>query len=460
MVASLAGPVPGGHDPDGQAALIDVLTALERVKGAAAAAQARAAMSFADGVAGQRGAQGVPREQRLAGVGAQVALARHESPARGSRHLGLARALVQEMPGTLAALSAGHITEWTATLLVRATACLSVEHRRVVDDTLSPRLAELSDRQAEAAARAAAYALDPQTFVAQGRKAESDRRVTLRPAPDTMSLLSGLLPVADGVACHAALDAAAKTLRAHGDQRTLDQLRADILVQRLTGVACADDGYDVEIQVVMTDSALFDQAADPARMPGFGPIPADTARDLAFTGTTRQREQKQTKPDAPRGQGRDQGRAAGPRAAWIRRLFLSPVDGSVTDRDTHRRRFDPAVRDLLIARDQHCATPWCDAPIRHADHILRHAAGGPTTPDNGQGLCERCNYDKDTPDFTASADREPDGRRVVRLTTPTGHVYDHHPPPAVEGIADLHLRGSPTGVGTERAEHTSAPDTG
>lgn len=40
MVASLAGPVPGGHDPDGQAALIDVLTALERVKGAAAAAQA------------------------------------------------------------------------------------------------------------------------------------------------------------------------------------------------------------------------------------------------------------------------------------------------------------------------------------------------------------------------------------------------------------------------------------
>ncbi|MGI8947545.1 MAG: HNH endonuclease [Ornithinimicrobium sp.] len=102
----------------------------------------------------------------------------------------------------------------------------------------------------------------------------------------------------------------------------------------------------------------------------------------------------------------------------------------MADRDTHRRRFDPAVRELLFARDQHCATPWCDAPSRHADHIVAHTDGGPTTPDNGQGLCERCNYDKDTPGFSAAPGREPDGRRVTRLTTPTGHTYEHHPPPS------------------------------
>lgn len=211
-------------------------------------------------------------------------------------------------------------------------------------------------------------------------------------------------------------------------------------------------------------------------MPGFGPIPAETARDLAFTGTTRHREpgprdeddppqmvdqhehdgpreedgprqprvarKEDGDPEAqsPREQARGQRRPTGPRAAWIRRLFLSPIDGSVADRDTRRRRFDPAVRELLIARDQHCATPWRDAPIRHADHIERHTGGGPTAPDNGQGLCERCNYDKDTPGFTATADRDPDGRRITRLTTPTGHTYDHHPPPALDGITDLHHR--------------------
>ncbi|KAA0019444.1 HNH endonuclease [Antrihabitans cavernicola] len=30
-------------------------------------------------------------------------------------------------------------------------------------------------------------------------------------------------------------------------------------------------------------------------------------------------------------------------------------------------------------------------PIRHRDHIVEHQAGGPTTADNGAGLCEACN---------------------------------------------------------------------
>ncbi|GAP54887.1 hypothetical protein AHiyo6_14520, partial [Arthrobacter sp. Hiyo6] len=57
-------------------------------------------------------------------VAAQIALARRESPARGSRLLGLAKALMTEMPHTLAALQSGELNEWRATLLVRETACL------------------------------------------------------------------------------------------------------------------------------------------------------------------------------------------------------------------------------------------------------------------------------------------------------------------------------------------------
>ncbi len=60
---------------------IELITALERLKSAAA---------------GDRGR----------GVASQVALARRDSPVRGGRHVGLAKALVHEMPRTLRALAA------------------------------------------------------------------------------------------------------------------------------------------------------------------------------------------------------------------------------------------------------------------------------------------------------------------------------------------------------------------
>ncbi|MHA7197838.1 hypothetical protein ACX80Y_05480, partial [Arthrobacter alkaliphilus] len=98
----------GSADPLGGAEsgaeLIDQLRALEDLKSAAAAAQARIAVAF-DTVQRRADADlGVPAEERGRGVAAQVALARRESPSRGSRLLGLAKALVTEMPRTLAAL--------------------------------------------------------------------------------------------------------------------------------------------------------------------------------------------------------------------------------------------------------------------------------------------------------------------------------------------------------------------
>jgi hypothetical protein len=47
-------------------------------------------------------------------VGSVVALARRESPSLGDRFVGLARALVHEMPHTMAALTAGVCSERVA----------------------------------------------------------------------------------------------------------------------------------------------------------------------------------------------------------------------------------------------------------------------------------------------------------------------------------------------------------
>lgn len=401
------------------AGLIDQLRSLEELKAACAAAQARVAVAFKRLRLAEHEAAGLPAERRGKDVAAQVALARRESPRNGSRLVGLADALVHEMPHTMAALAAGQLNEWRATLMVKETACLSREHRRQVDAELADRLGELSDRAVSAEARRVAYRLDPYSFVERARKAEADRCVSLRPAPDCMTRLSALLPVAQGVAAFAALTRAADTARSAGDERGRGQLMADTLVERVTGQAAADE-VEVEIQLVMSDETLFGdirsradargetaadgdsrrQAADEGEVTneaavvvGHGPIPAPLARRML-----------RDLPDEAR--------------TWIRRLYSEPDTGRLIAMESAARLFPAGLRRFLIARDQYCRTPWCGAPIRHADHVAPHHVGGETSAANGQGLCEACNQVKAMPGW--QAEPGPGGAgAMVTTTTPT-----------------------------------------
>ncbi len=375
-----------------EAEQIEYVSSLEKLKGALAAAQARVTDNLARARAHSEAQRGVPAAKRCQGLSAEIALARRTSPFRGARDLGLARALVREMPHTHDLLTRGEISEWRATLVVRETAVLSVEHRQQVDAELADKLATLGDRAAAAEARKIGCRLDPGSAIRRTRGARSDRHVTLRPAPDTMTYLTGFLPVEQGVACLAALRQAADTARAAGDERSRGQVMADTLVELLTGRA-STAGVDVEVQVVMTDSSLLAGDHSPAQLVGYGPIHAALARDLVR--------------EAPR--------------AWLRRLYRSPGAGTLVAMDSRRRAFDGELREFLVVRDQVCRTPWCDAPIRHADHAVRSTDGGETSAENGQGLCEACNYAKEAPGWQAMP--LPSDRHQVLVTTPTGHSY-------------------------------------
>ena len=162
------------------------------------------------------------------GVVAQIALARRVSPSRAAGLVSTARTLVHEMPATLAALEVGDLSEWRAELVVRECQVLDAEHRAHVDAELDElrcagQLDGLGDREVVRRVRAIAYRVDPASVVERGRIAESRRRVTIRPAPDTMCYLTALLPVAQGVAVHAALVRAAASARATGDERSQGQ---------------------------------------------------------------------------------------------------------------------------------------------------------------------------------------------------------------------------------------------
>ncbi len=380
---------------------IDQLRALEQLKSAAAAAQARITVDLDASVRAAHAAAGVPAERQGRGVAAQVALARQESPYKGGRHLGLAKVLVGEMPHTLAALEWGAISEWRATVLARETACLSREHRQLIDTQLCADPTVLhgwGDRRLAAEIQKIAYQLDKVAVTKRRAKAESQRRVTCRPAPDAMASLTILGPVAQIVACYAALRKAADTGVATGDGRTHGQLMADTGVERLTGQATAT-GVPVQINLIMSDRTLLGDGADsdqPAHLAGHGPIPADLARRLAVS-------------------------AAEAEKAWLRRLYTTPDTGRLIGMDSHRRIFPAGLAKFIEVRDQFCRTPWCDAPIRHIDHAKPHHEHGPTSEDNGNGLCEQCNYARQAPDWQVRP--EPGPRHTLRVTTPTRHSY-------------------------------------
>ncbi|MCB0911795.1 MAG: DUF222 domain-containing protein [Propionibacteriaceae bacterium] len=396
-----------GECSDGER--VDRLRALEDVKNAICAAQAREAAALKRSVIEAEAARGVPAARRGRGVAAQVALARRESPHRGGRLLGLAEALVHELPETMAALTRGVIGEWRATVVCRETACLSREDRMVVDRRLAAELPILSDREVEASARRYGYELDPHSVVERAVRAEADRRVTLRPAPEAMTILSATLPVAQGVAVYAALKRAADTARAGGDERGRGQVMADTLVTRCTGQAQADQ-VPVEVQLVMTDQALLWGGSAPVEVPGYGPIPAGQARRM-LAGL---------KEDTP---------------AWLRRLYVHPRTGQLVAMESKQRCFPDGLRAFLTARDQYCRTPWCGAPVRHADHVIPAAQGGETSAANGQGLCEACNQTKEAPGWQAVP--EPDG--TVVTTTPTGHSYRSTSPPVPGHRPPVHI---------------------
>ncbi|MDX6327205.1 MAG: hypothetical protein QOK15_3559 [Nocardioidaceae bacterium] len=394
---------------------VDQIRLLEELKSAAAAAQARVTTAF---VASQEETQleaGLSPSDVGKGIAAQVALAKRESPARGRRYIGWAGVLTGELPGTFGRLQDGEITEWRASIVARETAWLSEIHRRAIDAEVAGDLEGWGDRRVEAEVKKRAYRLDPHGYLARLAGAANDRTVTLRPAPDTMSYLTGYLPVAQGVAVLAALRRCADSVKSHGDDRSRGQIMADTLVERVTGQATAE-AVPVEVNLVMTDQSVFNigSASDePAHLDGYGPIPAELARRLLLA-------------------------AEASADAWVRRMFRSPETGELATMDSRRRLFGGSLRQLLVARDQVCRTPWCDAPIRHADHVTAVAHGGETESDNGQGLCEACNYAKQAPGWRARQTRRRAGP-VTETVTPTGHRYLSRAPEPPRGREQVRL---------------------
>ena len=208
----------------------------------------------------------------------------------------------------------------------------------------------MGDAELAAAAKAIAYRLDPHAVVDRAAKAHTERTVTIRPAPDTMTYVTALLPVAQGVSVYAALKREADVCC---DGRSRGQVMADTLVERVTGRPAAQP-VPVAVNVVISDQALLGVEHGAAVIAGYGSVPSAVAQTLVTDAVADRRSR-----------------------ATLRRLYASPVSGALVAMESRSRLFPKGLADFIELRDQRCRTPYCDAPSATATTPPRIGAADP-----------------------------------------------------------------------------------
>ncbi|WP_217615122.1 HNH endonuclease signature motif containing protein [Cellulomonas sp. GbtcB1] len=320
-----------------------------------------------------------------------------------------------------------------------------------VQDYVLPRAPHSTVAQVRVDLERALLRVDPEHAQDRRDAARAARRVTHpRALPDQMAEMHLVLPAEHAIGLDTALQGAARSARAAGDPRTLDQLRIDTLVDCvLTGTPA---------------TALAAAGASPATTPGYLPSPRDTD-ELASTGTVSGADvRSSTSPDAGRAATRDPrthvlvtvplstligqddtpadlaghgpidattARALAQGGVW-RRLVTDDLSGTVLDVGRTTYRPPAALADHVRHRDRTCTFPGCPVPAHHCD--LDHTQDWAPAPDdphppgrtshtNLGPTCPRHHRAKHHARF-ALHQPEPG---VHEWTDPTGHTYRTRP---------------------------------
>jgi hypothetical protein len=387
---------------------IDLVTALQEQKNWLEAVQARvlAEIDAAD-------------TSRLGLAQEAVSLALKVPLPTAQRMLKASRTLVRELPNTLALLAGGEISQRHAQLITETAWRLEPELVDEFEARVTDRAADQTLSQLRQSASRAELALDPATAQQRHARALADRRVGFQPAGDGMAELPVLVGAAEGQLIFTRLTAAATLLPAE-DARTMDQKRADLLVDAVLSGLPHDalpelQGRRPSIQVVVGADTLLQLDDQPAHLLGYGPITAETARRLA----------------------------ADESGTW-RRLLTDPDTGQLLDISADRYRPSQRLRDYVSARDGVCAFPTCNQPGYRCEyeHIKPYAQGGRTCRCNAALACRRHNLCKSDTGWRYR--RNSDGS--LTWTDDTGHQHTSHPPQRWSSRRD---------TGPQRSQRTS-----
>jgi hypothetical protein len=174
----------------------------------------------------------------------EVAFALRWTETAAGARLEQARQLVEDLPRVFAALRAGDVDMPKVLVIGELAGWLDDREvaRRLVEQVID-RAADLTTGQLRAKLRQLVLAVDPQAARRRCARALRTRRVESFPNPDgTGEVWGRSLPPQDAAAAWERLTAIARAARSAGDERTMDQLRADALLDLLVGEGVATGG--------------------------------------------------------------------------------------------------------------------------------------------------------------------------------------------------------------------------
>jgi hypothetical protein len=187
-----------------------------------------------------------PRRADEGVVGEELAMRLAWSRRAAQRLASDGRAFDLELVATGEALARGAIDQPRARVMSDWLAGLPIPVALDVQETVLPRAHRRTVSQLRADVERALIRVDPAEAAARRKQARTGRRVDRpRPLPHEMAGLYAVLPAESAMRMHATLDAAARTARAAGDGRSLDQLRADGLTDLVLHTACEGDALIV-----------------------------------------------------------------------------------------------------------------------------------------------------------------------------------------------------------------------
>ncbi len=244
---------------------------------------------------------------------------------------------------------------------------------------------------------------DPAGRRVPGERSE-DRYVDIAPTDPGLAGIWAQLHATDGAALDHKLDALADTVCA-ADPRTKKQRRADAVGALVAGLAalhcqCGSSecpaaqrrpACGVVIHVLAEQASVSGDSPTPGYLPGFGPLPSHTLREIAATAKIKPLLMPSTKPEPG-------------------------------------YRPSAALAEFVRCRDLTCRFPGCDQPaeVCDIDHTVPFPAG-PTHPSNLKLLCR---YHHLLKTFYTGADGWADRQLAdgtVQWRSPTGHTYTTKP---------------------------------
>ncbi len=323
----------------------------------------------------------------------EIGAALHLTRTGAITEVGLALDLRDRLPKVGALLAAGEIDARRAAKMADATSHLPQDTAREVVDRVADQVPEWTTGQIGARLRKLCIDVDPESAAERYAQRVAGRRVLAGLNPDgAMDIWAHDLPADRAAEAMNRVDHLARLLNTGAEVRSMDELRADVLLDLLCGdtdLIAKTGSVDITVDL----ATLAGLADHPGELGGYGPVIADIVRQVA---------------------------AVSPRATWEWSAWCTGC-GEVVDAGTTRRRPTAGQSRRVRTRDRRCVFPGCRRPARECDldHIDDWIRTGRTSACGLAPLCRYHHLRKHRGGWTY--ERLPNGD--YRWRSPLGHTY-------------------------------------